>query len=349
MAERIVTTDPKAAALEERCIAELKGFYPNLVIKGSVDKEHKKLGERLASARKLIGYESRSDMLEAWGFQVVGGKVGRPKSFDAEELIAEIARRYEGKAKPNKVSQITAENPDLASKIKTASNLAHRLFGSSLTRELGRRGILVKANSAPVDDIDETPSALSEAREKHKVTISPHGSEGKPQMPKKGARARIVRKAELPVLGKALVALAGTSCIEPGTEQSAKLPPHVLGIDIKAGVELKCAQVCLADNKGKYELGSALPSRTITNIHAEHKELFKDLLNNKRSPLAASRGSAVTDSFSFGPQRFVKTEVRYLLPLRKDTLLYALREYGVLTDEDLRGSNKWAQRFEKLA
>lgn len=142
MTERIAITDPEIKKLEERCIRELEQYYPQHVIESGVDSAHKKLGERLARARKLIGYESRTAMLEAWGFEV-NVRTGHPRNLDIHDLLAELTARYEHREKPCSLEALAEENPDLKDQIRRANYSGNRLLGVSFPKELKRRGILV--------------------------------------------------------------------------------------------------------------------------------------------------------------------------------------------------------------
>lgn len=141
MTERIAITNPEIKKLEERCIRELEQYYPQYVIESGVDSAHKKLGERLARARKLIGYESRTAMLEAWGFEV-NVRTGHPRNLDIHDLLAELTARYEHREKPCSLEALAEENPDLKDQIRRANYSGNRLLGVSFPKELKRRGIL---------------------------------------------------------------------------------------------------------------------------------------------------------------------------------------------------------------
>ena len=141
MTERIAITNPEIKKLEERCIRELEQYYPQHVIESGVDSAHKKLGEWLARARKLIGYESRTAMLEAWGFEV-NVRTGHPRNLDIHDLLAELTARYEHREKPCSLEALAEENPDLKDQIRRANYSGNRLLGVSFPKELKRRGIL---------------------------------------------------------------------------------------------------------------------------------------------------------------------------------------------------------------
>ena len=166
MAERIVVTDPEAKALEDRCIRELNGFYPDHVIERAVVKDHKMLSERLSKARKLTGYETLADMLEAWGF-TAAYKNGRPSTLDPEALLEELAKRYEGREKPGKFKDLIEQNPDLKGQIKTASNAAQKIWGKTFSAVLSERGIMTGIRRPPrkkasKDELDAMRDALLE-------------------------------------------------------------------------------------------------------------------------------------------------------------------------------------------
>ena len=144
MADRIIVTDAKAAELEQRCIRELNQYYPEHVIEHAIDGEHKKLSERLAKARKLIGYASRTEMLEAWGFEV-RASMGRPRTFDPVALMEELARRYENRQKPVTANELIGENPDLEKALNNAKFKSRKLYGAPFTEALRERGLLASA------------------------------------------------------------------------------------------------------------------------------------------------------------------------------------------------------------
>lgn len=147
MAERIIVTDAKAAELEQRCIRELDQYYPEHVIEHAIDSEHKKLSERLAKARKLIGYASRTEMLEAWGFEV-RTNMGRPRTFDPVALMEELARRYENRQKPGTVNELIGENPDLEKALRNAQFNSRKYYGALFTDALRERGLLASAEKS---------------------------------------------------------------------------------------------------------------------------------------------------------------------------------------------------------
>lgn len=141
MAERIVIDDPKLRERERKAIADLSRFAPDGIVSG-IDSYDKPLGKRLSKLYKAIGYESRRDMIEAFGFRYGEGTAGGRPRTDVEGVLAEIASRYEGEPKPATLGQLVFENPDLEGVLTTAGKRAKELYGASLSKELRRRGLL---------------------------------------------------------------------------------------------------------------------------------------------------------------------------------------------------------------
>lgn len=105
------------------------------------------------------GYDSRTDMIRAWGFSYDPTKAGAPPTLDYEAVLAEIARRYKDKPKPKTASQLSDENPDLKTQIHTLSTNGRKYFGRTFGREIVARGLLdkppVRGDLGPVEVLDE--------------------------------------------------------------------------------------------------------------------------------------------------------------------------------------------------
>ena len=146
MAYRIPLTDSRLIAREEQAIADLQELYPDGRVT-TLDARDRALGKRLSKLYVAIGYETRVAMLEAWGFEVELSKGGRKATLDHEAVLAELAHRYEGHEKPQKLGILIHDNPDLASNLKSISSKSNELFGQTLARELADRGILMREKS----------------------------------------------------------------------------------------------------------------------------------------------------------------------------------------------------------
>lgn len=177
MTERIVVTDPKLKAREEAAIADLQEIAPDGVITG-LDNKDKALGKRLSALYPRLGYESRRDMIEAFGFQYddAATKGGRRADMSAAEFVEEVCRQYED-AQPFPTltrfeMQLAKDRPDLASKLKTIKNKCAAELGDSLGSVLKQKGLVEDA--AKMDDskveqaIEELKSLYANSDDKPK-------------------------------------------------------------------------------------------------------------------------------------------------------------------------------------
>lgn len=139
-------SDPKLKDKIQRAIADLEKYYPDRKVSG-LEKEHKGLANRLGEAAKQAGYSSRLELMEAYGFQSVsrgsaGSQGGRPVSIDAGAVFAELRSRYQSKALPKTLGELTEQNPDLAGNLKTLTNKSRELFGDTIKEVLIEEGLL---------------------------------------------------------------------------------------------------------------------------------------------------------------------------------------------------------------
>ena len=132
----------------DNAIASLNEYYPDHVIEGAIQKDHKNLAQTLAGFWQWLGYKSMEDMLAAYGF-TYNAKTGRKKSVDPEAIIAELKKRYpEGTTM--KTGEIKDANPDL--KIKSVMNRSKELFGMSFADYLMEQGIMTgKQRKSPTE------------------------------------------------------------------------------------------------------------------------------------------------------------------------------------------------------
>ena len=177
--EPIKIEDPKLAAKVDRIIEQLKEYYPDgKVVR--IGSDHKKLSERIGKVYKEIGYQSRDDFFTAYGFEVVRGKPGHPFTTDAKEVLAELHRRYDGKALCTTAKELIEENPDLKGKLKTLQNNSVKDFGDGFKNILVGEGLLavkerVAAREFTREEMDEALKDLEgkvKASENQPTTIA---------------------------------------------------------------------------------------------------------------------------------------------------------------------------------
>jgi len=110
---------------------KLDGAYPDKVICG-LQKDHKKWSETVRELYRLLGYPDGDAFLNAYGYTVVRGEGGRPKTNNYDEVIEELKKRYPNGMPFSKISEIIAANPDLKGVLKTMQNKSNELFGMSV-------------------------------------------------------------------------------------------------------------------------------------------------------------------------------------------------------------------------
>ena len=165
MVERIEIFDPKLKAREEKAIADLWALAPDGHIT-TLDARDSSLGKRLSKLYKAIGYESRLQMIEAFGFtrDEERARGGGRATFDPEQFFEELTRLYADREPAATVGQITQDFPELKAKMKTASNQAKERFGQPLAAELRDRDIVVPRSKAVLRD-DEILAMVEHFRE----------------------------------------------------------------------------------------------------------------------------------------------------------------------------------------
>lgn len=139
----------------DNSIKSLNEYYPNHMIEGALQSQHKNLAQTLAALWQWMGYTSMEDMLAAYGF-TYNAKAGRRPSVDPEAIIAELKKRYpEGTTL--KAGEIKDANPDL--KIKSVMNKAKELFGMTFADYLIEQGIIIAPKKKTAEELEEETRA----------------------------------------------------------------------------------------------------------------------------------------------------------------------------------------------
>lgn len=122
--------------------SKLDSAYPDKVIVG-LAADHKKWDETVCEIYQILGYDSKTDFFEAYGYTVEYKKPsGRPKTVDPDECIRELKKRYPDGSGFSKIEDLFEANPDLASKKKTLINISNEVFGMPLGKYLKSIGLL---------------------------------------------------------------------------------------------------------------------------------------------------------------------------------------------------------------
>ena len=128
----------------ENMVNKLKEYYPDGVIFGSIQSEHKRMSQTVSGLYQWLGYETSSDMLKAYGFECENIKIGRRPENAHIKVIEFLKNKYKDTEKPKNMGLLIFENPELAGKIKTIKNKSNELFGMSLNKYFVQEGILPK-------------------------------------------------------------------------------------------------------------------------------------------------------------------------------------------------------------
>ena len=139
----------------DNTLKSLNEYYPNHIIEGAIQREHKKLAQTLAGFWQWLGYKDIAEMLAAYGY-TYNAKAGRAKSVDPDAIIAELKRRYPD-GTTLKAGEIKEANPDL--KIKSVMNKAKELFGMTFADYLVEQGIIIAPKKKTAEEIEAEKKA----------------------------------------------------------------------------------------------------------------------------------------------------------------------------------------------
>lgn len=139
---------------------KLDAAYPDKVIFG-LNRDHKKWGETVTELYRLLGYESNTAFLNAYGYTVRAaepkGAVGRQKTTDEKALIQDLQERHPNGASFKSIDELCEANPDFAAKRKTLANNAIKYFGMTLVKYLKSLGLIISTSrELPVAKVKKT-------------------------------------------------------------------------------------------------------------------------------------------------------------------------------------------------
>lgn len=162
--------EPIRTKVQNMC-ALLEQYYPNHVIHGSLQNDHKSLSGKVSGLYQWLGYPDAAAMLEAYGYTYQANAAGRPEN-DYQGVIDFLLEKYSGDYKPKNMGILIYENPDLRGKIKTLQNKANELFGMSFKTFLEEIGILperaeLAATKKEQQTISKSEAALAALQKKY--------------------------------------------------------------------------------------------------------------------------------------------------------------------------------------
>lgn len=119
----------------------LDKYYPDKIIENSIQKEHKKVAEKLTGLYLWLGYDSRKAFLVAYGYDYRAKELCKLEDY-TKEVIEFLKQKYSRTHQISTISQLYEENPNLVSKIKNIYVNAQKLFGMEFGEYLISIGVL---------------------------------------------------------------------------------------------------------------------------------------------------------------------------------------------------------------
>ena len=123
----------------ERLFEKLDSAYPDKVVT-RLHVDHKKWGETVTELYRLLGYPDGNAFLNAYGYTTV---TAYRKAEDYTDVIDELKRRYENGATCTTVTELSQQNPDLASRFNSLRRQIDLSLKMTLYDYLVQEGILL--------------------------------------------------------------------------------------------------------------------------------------------------------------------------------------------------------------
>lgn len=143
--EKRSTEDPTDVVQRktENVLRRLEQYYPDHVIPGRLEQDHKSLSSDISEVYRLLGYESRAEFLNAYGYTYQPSVGGRPAQ-DFQPMLDALAEKYRDREKPTAMGVLLFENPEYKGPLKTLSNKAQELLGMTLVTYLRSIGVMAE-------------------------------------------------------------------------------------------------------------------------------------------------------------------------------------------------------------
>ena len=126
----------------ENVLRRLEQYYPDHVISGRLEQDHKSLSSDISEVYRLLGYESRAEFLNAYGY-TYQPSVGRPAQ-DFQPMLDALVEKYRDREKPTAMGVLLFENPEYKGPLKSLANKAQELLGMTLVTYLRSIGVMAE-------------------------------------------------------------------------------------------------------------------------------------------------------------------------------------------------------------
>ena len=79
----------------------------------------------------------------------------------------------------------------------------------------------------------------------------------------------------------------------------------------------------------------------------DSESIFDDVVHNETSKLAKHEGATVVSVTECNGTHIAQLRYRYMAELRSETMIYILRQMGIVTEADIIGGMGWRFRMRK--
>ncbi len=149
----------------ESMLQRLNEYYPDHMIPGKIENDHKKLSQSISGLYQWLGYQDATSLLKAYGFdylfQTSAG--GRPTENDYEQIIHALIEKYKTSAKPKNMADLMRDNPEIKGKLKSLQNNQYKILGTNAVEYLKKVGVIKSDRNAPQIAENSVPDLKSES------------------------------------------------------------------------------------------------------------------------------------------------------------------------------------------
>lgn len=126
----------------------LNEYYPDKEINRGMQNDHKALSKDISGMYQWLGYDSIKSFLDAYGYKYnIDSEVGGRPANDYDSLIEYLVNKYSENPIYSSLFDLTLNEPEYSSNIKTLNNRSPKLFGMSLKEYLLSKNVLKRETS----------------------------------------------------------------------------------------------------------------------------------------------------------------------------------------------------------
>lgn len=127
----------------DNVLRRLEEYYPDHMIPGGLEKDHKSLSGDISEVYRLLGFENRKEFLNAYGYTYETPVGGRPAQ-NYQPMMDALTEKYRDRKKPETMGVLLFENPEYKGPLKSLFKRAQELLGMSLAQYLRSIGVMAE-------------------------------------------------------------------------------------------------------------------------------------------------------------------------------------------------------------